>query len=276
VVRTPAAEAEARLMAHAAECPACRPIASRYQVLRQAIRAWRQAPGPSADLVQRVLSAPAETTPRPWTTLASERARRLWRDPKKRQRTLLAGFAATAVLGLLSISSLVGRGRDHEQVRGTVPGDVVERDFHSHALPPESAETSLALDRAVAEATAATWDLARSASEPAARIGRDMLDVRRSAGGKPAKQEVETSMTAPDDSAHGLAGLMMPIPSLDPLGSDATTASAVIQEVGGRLSAGVEPISDTARHAFGFLLGPTRSRAESQDRQPSRTGAQRG
>ncbi len=141
---------------------------------------------------------------------------------------------------------------------------MVAHDLHSIAAP----ETPRAFDRAVAEATSATWDLARSASEPAARISRDVLDAGASTDEGPAQRPV-----APEE---GIAGLSLPIPALGPFGPDRAAASAVFQQVGDRLSAGVEPISDTARHAFGFLLGPPRSRAATPDGQPSPTGARSG
>jgi hypothetical protein len=258
-------EAEARLLAHAADCPACRPTAARYQVLRQAIRAWRQPPVPSADLAKRILSAPAEPMPRPWINIAADLGRQSWRDRRIRYRLLLYGSAAAALLGFF-----VGGG-SNRRPRPVPPdgvGDVAARDLHSIAAPPRAPETSPALDRALAEATSATWDLARSASEPAARIGRDVLEGGRPAGDRPDRRPV--------DSGEGLAGLSLSFPSLHPLKSDATAASAVFQEVGDRVSAGVEPISDTARHAFGFLLGPPRPRAGGRDQQAGPTGARSG
>jgi hypothetical protein len=262
-------KAEARLLAHAADCPECRPIAARYQVLRQAIRAWRQAPVPSADLVERVLSAPVETTPRPWRIVSAEPARRFWRDRRARnQLLLLSGFAAAAMLGFMLSGSIEWRARHVRRVGDGIAGEMIEHDLQSHTIPPKAPETSLALNTALVEATSATWDLARSASEPAARISRDVLDAT-----PPAE---ESPVAGPVTPGEGLAGLSLAIPSLDPLAPDATAASAVFQQVGDRLSAGVEPISETARHAFGFLLGPPRPRAESRDRRASPTGARSG
>jgi hypothetical protein len=277
VTRSPAVDdAEARLLAHAADCPACRPIAARYQVLRQAIRAWRQAPVPPADLVQRVLSAPADTAARHWRVIAVARARRWWRDPRTPLRLLASGLAALVLLGLMLTNGLDWRGRRQRQVRTDIVREASDHDLHSHAIPADAPEPSLALDRALSEATAATWDLARSASEPAARIGRDVLDARPPIEEGPGRRPVDPSVRSSGDSSEGLAGLTLPLPSLERLGSDATAPSAVLQEVGDRLSAGVEPISDTARHAFGFLLGPPRPGTGSRDRQSRSTGARSG
>jgi hypothetical protein len=166
--------------------------------------------------------------------------------------------------------------RPDRQVHPVLVGDVVDPDLHSHTIPPKAPETSLALNRALAEATSATWDLARSASEPAARISRDMLEARPPAGESPVQPPADPSATVSVESREDVAGLSLPLPSLDPLGSDAAAASAIVQGVGDRLSAGVGPISDTARHAFGFLLGPPRPRSGSGDGQSNPTGARSG
>jgi hypothetical protein len=135
------------------------------------------------------------------------------------------------------------------------PAQLAGNDVHSVAGSENAAHPSTALNRALAEATSATWDLARSASEPAARISRDVLDATKQ--GEPGSSQAsrDTSATGPSETMEGLAILTVPVPSLEPLAPD---ASAVLQQVGDRLSTGVEPLSNTARHAFGFLLGPPR------------------
>ena len=81
------------------------------------------------------------------------------------------------------------------------------------------------------------------------------------------------SSTAPAGTIEGLASLSVPVPSLEPLTPDASAASAVLQQVGDRLSTGVQPLSSTARHAFGFLLGPPRDRTESRTNGRTARGA---
>ncbi len=66
------------------------------------------------------------------------------------------------------------------------------------------------------------------------------------------------------------------MPTLDPLGPDAAGASDVLQQVGDRLAAGVRPLSSTARHAFGFLLGPPPARAGANPGGSTSSGARRG
>jgi hypothetical protein len=246
------AEDEARLSSHAVECPACRPIAARYQGLRHALRAWRQPPVPSADLVQRILSTPADPQPRIWRS-AAERARRFWRE--ERPHIILA---ASTLLAMCILTGITGYLRRHQaEPRVTVTGNPPDA-LHvigGSVAPPDD---SRPLNRALAEATSATWDLARSASEPAARISRDVLDATTVA--EPGSGEAPM-VDASTGTSEGLASLSVPMPSLEPLAPEAT--AGVLQQVGDHLSAGVRPLSSTARHAFGFLLGAPGARAES-------------
>jgi hypothetical protein len=98
-----------------------------------------------------------------------------------------------------------------------------------------------ALNEAVAGATAATWDLARTASEPAARISRQVIDVA-----------TEREPNHSSGVARAESGSVLSLASLAP---DSAAAAATFQQVGDRLAIGVRPLSATARHAFGFLFG---------------------
>jgi hypothetical protein len=262
-------EVEAALLAHAAECPACRPIAACYQALRKAIRAWRRPPSPPADLAHRILSAPADLTPGT-VRFTARRARRFWSDHRSRIR-LISGVAAaflvcTGILGILlpRINRRDPSGRP-DRVTPTVADNL-----HSISGPRGAPGGPSPLDRALSEATSATWDLARSATEPAARIGREMLDASAPAGDR----SVDRVASAEPD--EGLAGLSISVPNLDLLGSDADPASAIIEQVGGQLSAGIKPLSSTARHAFGFLFGPPPARAGSRPGGSTSNGARSG
>src|SRR3954469_16938174 len=51
------AEVDRALEAHAAACPACRLIASRYQTLRQVVRVLDPPPAPPSGFVERFLEA---------------------------------------------------------------------------------------------------------------------------------------------------------------------------------------------------------------------------
>ncbi|MCA1686628.1 MAG: hypothetical protein LC745_11780 [Planctomycetia bacterium] len=103
------------------------------------------------------------------------------------------------------------------------------------ALTPAPAPPSGFADRvdpkglsdALADAGSATWDLAREASGPAARVGRQVIEAAELPGTSP---------------AVALPGVVRP-------------ASDVWREVGDRVNAGVRPLEGSARHAFGFLVG---------------------
>jgi hypothetical protein len=266
---SPVDDGEALLLAHAADCPTCRPIAARYQVLRQAIRAWRQPPVPPADLVERILSAPDDLSPATWG--AARRARRIGRDHPPHVR-LLSGLAA-AMVGCMVLGFAYERFiRPARQDRLAAMPGVSGRDGHRISGPREATPESRDLNRALFEATSATWDLARSASEPAARISRDVLDATAQTESQP-RGSPSAAAAAAATTNEDLAGLSVSMPSLDPLTPDATAASTVLQQVGDHLSAGVRPLSSTARQAFGFLLGPPGDRTEPRTTGPAASGA---
>ncbi len=259
-------------MTHAADCPACRPIAARYQTLRQATRAWRLPPAAPAELVHQILSAmdhqnsdarrSATRQVRPFSLVHGDNVR------------VISGLAATVLVCAAILGTLIPK--INSGFRTINPDDVkrIPGGEH-HAIRGMRADPDgpPALDRALAEATSATWDLARSASEPAARIGREVLDVTARSGRPTVERPVDPSMTASAGTSGGLGNLSVSFPSLDPLGSDAAEASALLQQVGDHLSAGVQPLSSTARHAFGFLLGPPAARAGSRPVGSTSSGA---
>jgi hypothetical protein len=268
--------AEALLLAHAAGCPVCRPIAVRYQTLRRAIRAWRQPPAPPADLVHRVLSVPDKLAAVTGSGVASP-GRRFWQVSRDRVRRLSRTRIAAALLLFVMLAFVlysVERGDNSDRKNPATPA--VVGDPHSISGPPRAAGDPPALDRALAEATSATWDLARSASEPAARIGREVLDATTQNGDPAVVPTVRSSALTSADPDEGLAALSLAVPSLDPLRSDAAEASAVLQQVGDHLSAGVQPLSSTARHAFGFLFGSPPAGAGSSPDGSTSSGARSG
>ncbi len=180
------------LEAHEAACAPCRALGARYRPLRRALAALGPPPAPPAGFADRfgpggVVAVPfARPTP----------ARRLSRFAGA-AALLLAGFVAFRMLG-------------HE------PGGP-----RNPVTPP-----ARPLGESLAEATSATWELAREASGPAARIGRGAWVAWPSstiAGGPP------------------------------PPGMP---ASKVLGRVGDRVNAGVRPLSGTARNAFRFLIDP--------------------
>ncbi len=213
----PRPDLESVLEAHAAECSACAAIAARYQTLRRAI-AVREPVAVPADFASQVVRASKVGRPsggilairRP---LANSRA--FW-------------LSAAAVL----VASAV--------VFWTVP--LGKRDDLADAPTPPPAAAGLDFSDALADATSATLALARDASAPAGRLGRDVL-----AGGLPS-----ASPPWPEGAA---------VPSAD-----------VLRSVGDRVGAGVRPLSGSALRAFGFLLPSGAAEAPDAPPAPPRSG----
>jgi hypothetical protein len=194
------------IAAHAAECPACQVVASRYQTLERALRMWGPGPSVPADLADRVLASPV-----------------LADVPTPRLLRLHPGFAALAAAASVLVALLLGLRSGGVDPRRETPLARPEPPRVVRAIDPH------ALSEALASATSATLDLARETSAPAARIGREVI----------ASAEVSLSESGPKL----------------PITVDVEPASGVLQSVGDRVNAGVRPLSGTARHAFGFLLG---------------------
>jgi hypothetical protein len=142
----PAPALDRALEEHASACPTCRAVSARYQMLRQALRAWGP-PSPPADLADRVLAAHAGEQRRNILTLV-------------RFRPVLRLAAAAALL----VAAVLGL---RPALRSPTPP----------APTPEVAAAPRPLAEALAEATSATLDLARQTSAPAARLGRRVLET---------------------------------------------------------------------------------------------------
>lgn len=209
-------EVERALEGHGEVCPSCRATALRYQMLRQAIAALRP-PSPPADFAERfpnprkqsALDAESEVVA---TAPAFPRLVKFW-------PSLL--YVAAAASLLLAVWSGVHSSRPARPALPRVGSA-------SAKLTPDP------LADALAQATAATWDLARTTSAPAALVGLEILDA--------------------DDPTETTESRVPPVED-DP-------ASEVLQGVGARVDEEVRPLSGTARHAFDFLLGPAPTRPE--------------
>ncbi|SIN89281.1 hypothetical protein SAMN05444166_1477 [Singulisphaera sp. GP187] len=108
------------------------------------------------------------------------------------------------------------------------PAPLVENQVEPAPIPNDDPPL---LTDALASAGSATWNFAIESSEPAARIGREFLDA------------ASFRETAP-------GALALTLPNSPP-------PTEVLESVGDRVNAQVRPFSGTARHAFGFLLGPS-------------------
>ena len=252
------AEHERALLEHAARCSSCSQVSARYLALRRAIRAWGPPPAPSAGLTDRILAEVHTPTSAAWPIYGEARRKPLGRL----SRATLAALCATAAAIAIALP-LMNRSRDR------MPRNAPQTVLHPTRVDPghesETVADARALNTALSEATAATWDLAWSASEPAARISRQVLDAA----------------TGPDRSAAQPASITgsasvvvaVSVPSLDSLAPDTAAAGAMLQQVGDRLTSGVRPLSDTARHAFGFLLGTALAKPEVPVNPPAQKGA---
>jgi hypothetical protein len=201
------AEVERDWESHRSECPECRAEAQRYQALRRAIGAWVTVPAPSADFADRFLlqweqsGAAVPATP--------GRGRRIWE-----YWPAALPIAAAAVLLLM-----------------VLPGVRRERPAKPAETPPSLTDDidPDAFSDALAEATSATWELARATSVSAPRVGLAVFE----AGELP---ESTASLRPASPQNAGPASDVLPDAHLDD--DDA------------------RPLSGSARHAFGFLLGP--------------------
>jgi len=243
------ADSERALLEHAAACSTCRHRAAGYQALHRAILAWGPPPEAPPGMADRILLATR------LESISRSQGRRHARPPggRWRSRRTLAAVAALvmAVMTFGVISRMTidpARGRDPVAVKSA---PAASRDRISD--PADGTK----LNDALASATEATWDLARAASEPAARLSRQLLD---------STSDSET------ERARSAAGSVS-VPSLDAFAPDSAAAVARIQEVGDRVASGVRPLSSTARQAFGFLLGPAPPKPEIRTNPPGARGA---
>jgi hypothetical protein len=209
----PSSHLERGMEVHASACPRCRAVSDRYQLLRQAISGLR-VPTPSAESIDRLYALTVPASP-PTIPIGASR-------PRLRLRAPLAAAAAFV------LAWLGGNFWPACEPVGPPPATRLAPAIGQH-------RPHRPLGLALAEATEATLDLAREASAPASRIGREMFDLGR----------FSTSGTdvppGPDEPEEGE----------DP----DSAASGLFKAVGERVGAGVKPFSGSARHAFGFLLG---------------------
>lgn len=151
-----AAEAQ-RTMVHATGCTRCRNALAGYETLRQAVRTWSSTGRPPLAPPQALLDR----------VIAEQQAALLYRA---RWRWRVPAIAASASLAALLAYWLSGpSGLPRNAVSGPGPHG------RSAVRIAASGHSSQGLRAAVLEATAATLDLARVTSEPAARLGRDMI-----------------------------------------------------------------------------------------------------
>lgn len=177
---------------HLAACATCRELDRRYRVLARALAACSPAPA-TPDLADRVLAE--------------------WRRPGVPRRALIAAGGLAAAASLL-LALALPRGADPRP--------------DPHPAPPRLVRARPVAE-AVVDASTASIELARAASEPAGRLGQELFS-RLQPEAPPAPPTI-----APVEPA------------------------AVVQAVGRRLDLNVRPIARSAARAFDFLV-PTLAR----------------
>jgi hypothetical protein len=254
-------DTERVLLDHAADCAACRQLSMRYQILRRVLHSGIAAQVPPTGFADRILAEIEKPSPSAWGVYGETRP---WRI--RPVAVAMAGTVAMAV-GLAFYLTHINRNlraRLDQSTNVLHPTPVPD----GHDEGPES-ETIPAgarnLKTAVADATAATWDLARSASEPAARISRQVLNAATEADREPSLPNIDAGLEPVSTGASVL--------SLAALAPDTAAAGAMLQQVGDHLATGVRPLSDTARHAFRFLLGPAIAKPDVPANPPAPKGA---
>jgi hypothetical protein len=249
---------------HASGCDSCRMSHTRFESLRHALEAWlsdpRTLPSPPEDLVERILAASELGSAVPSNSrLVTDRSSRSW---------LTAGSLALAIAAAGVFLMIAPTIRDLRRDRGgnrLATNPAITRSARSSPSGVRNG-WSQGLSESFASATAATWDLARSTSEPAARLGREVLEAAAQSS-DPAADEPSLA-TGEGPLGPGLVSL----PSVL-RGAPDPPGSALLQEIGERLSASVGPISSTARQAFGFLRTPSLEKQDKRISQPASKGA---
>lgn len=261
-------ERELAARAHARDCARCRSAAVRNETLRRALQSWTRrpfaAPAPAPELVDRIV-----------VSTRGARWRRGFRSWKVAAPTAALAAAACLVLALgltawkLSVVP-VGPAHDPAPATATASGPVAIQPGGESGSEPERASGQPAvipLGSALASATEATWDLARTASGPAARLGRQVLGTAAQSDGPSDPASGESS--ADEAREYRLSA----IPSIIRGFPDSPPGADWLQDVGDGLAAGVRPLSETARQAFGFLRAPTLKKTSNPAGSPASKGA---
>ena len=255
-----AATIRARLMAHAAGCVTCREKAAKYEALRSAIlavgpaaRAGR-AGGPNSDRAR----GPATTSA--WPVHATDRRPARWTRGRR------DGIGRRVARGLVLIVIVLGpseaqRARRSCCIRDRSKSTVIggsNRRPHPARLPRAQHGVGRC-DRGDAGSRSGGIRASGADRPPGHRCGSQARAGLRPYG---------TGRRRADSIA-----MVVSVPSLDALAPDPAAAAAMWHQVGDGLADGVRPLTSTARHAFGFLLGPAQVKPELRNNPPADKGA---
>jgi hypothetical protein len=158
-------ELEGVAIQHARKCQRCCQAQAWNRKLREALRAWavgdRKTLAHSPRLEGCSLAEPS---------LGSPRLPRRW----KARLSAGAALVAAAILIAVVLTSAPDR-LWHTDREGNHPGRGTSLDLAADSRSTARQADAKLLSEAVSDATAATWNLARSTSQPAAWLGRDVF-----------------------------------------------------------------------------------------------------
>ncbi|MDE2506877.1 MAG: hypothetical protein KGM43_06675 [Planctomycetota bacterium] len=187
---------------HAALCASCRTRAAGWVRLERVLAEDLPTVELPAGFAERILAGRERAT-----TVACAGRRGWWGRPQ------MFSAAAAVLLAAGGVTWMKLAGPVGEGLRARRAG----------------ASASRSIGRDLAEATAASWALARRAAGPAGELGRELI--------------------APVDDARAAE-------RVDVLGSSVEPATLALEDARERVAEGVAPLSAAARRAFGFLAIP--------------------
>lgn len=243
-------EEAARL--HAGSCPRCLELGVRNEALRRALRSWTRRPTASStpELADRIVTAACHSS---------------------RTERRLQGAIAFAVAGLAVAASLflvfgpIHWQLDHPKAERLARQSDGLQIGAAEQSPAMAADARL-LKNALADATEATWDLARTTSGPAARLGRQVLEAAIRPEELASRSTTDDAEDRSESALTALPALLRDLPGSPP-------GAGLLQDVGVGLTESFRPVSATARQAFGFLRSPSLDKIGSPVASPASKGA---
>ncbi|CAN5844945.1 hypothetical protein BH23PLA1_BH23PLA1_08890 [soil metagenome] len=211
---------------HAASCEACRALAARYQVLLHSIEALDGPPPAPGDFLARFLHEFGNDG--------------MGTAPRLRLDRLGWPLVAVAAAMLLITLGLLWQ-IDRPEGPRLVQQDILQTPSPATAAGPEVVlARPRPLNETLAEATSLTLGLMWEASEPAARLGRDVLGTSR-ASERTLLTEVPGERN--DSSSEMTSLILVEGPERD-----------VIRSLSEQVGDGVRPLSRPTMNAFAFLM----------------------
>jgi hypothetical protein len=260
---------EAAARGHAAVCPSCHAVEQELELLRLAMRQWLARPLPKAspELTERILGVLAADPPTfqadPLGCQPVPNSPRMVNLGRSRYslRVLLA-IAAGLLIAAPLLQLRWGGFRSPTGLRRPDSAAVADSSGRS---PRRGALASRPLRETMAAATSATWALALATSRPAARWVIEVVgDAEEPILDSPSPRSGLKLVAAPEP--------LVVTPRIR-FEAEAIPATELLQHVGEQVAAGVRPLSEAARQAFGFLRRPNLDTLDRTDRPAAMKGA---